>query len=352
MKKRILSLVLALMLCLAVFAGCGQNATEPSTGNEDEKVYRIAVLLSGYRGDGAYNDYIYQGVVNAEKDLPVEIKFLETTEAADWESNLIAMASDGYDLVVGASNQYQDIILKQAPNFPDVKFAMIDGSVDLDNVVSVSFSFADGGFLAGAAAAILANSPNVPGITGSKTVGFVGAMEIPILQEFYNGYEAGVHYIDPEIRVLSAYAGSFGDPLKGKELAYAQFEQGADLIVQSAAGTGNGVMEVALEKGKFVIGLDVFEQGAYLDTMMTNVYRHIDEALYNVIKSVVDGTYEGGTHILHEASAGLVSLYKWDNFKRILGNDFPEELETKINEIEQKFIDGEFVVENGIVIIK
>lgn len=351
MKKRIVSLVLALMMCLAIFAGCGEKPAGPTTG-DDEKVYRIAVLLSGYRGDGAYNDYIYQGVVNAEKDLPVEIKFLETTEAADWESNLIAMASDGYDLVVGASNQYQDIIQKQAPNFPDVKFAMIDGSVDLDNVVSVSFSFADGGFLAGAAAAILANSAKVPGITGSKTVGFIGAMEIPILQEFYNGYEAGVHYIDPDIKVLCAYAGSFGDPLKGKELAYAQFEQGADVMVQSAAGTGNGVMEVALEKNKFVIGLDVFEQGTYLDTMMTNVYRHIDEALYNVIKSVVDGTYQGGTHIVHEASSGLVSLYKWDNFKRILGDKFPEELETRINELQQKFIDGEIVVENGTVVVK
>lgn len=357
MKKRLLSIVLILSLSISILAGCSKNGAStndtpnPSDSDKD-KTYRIAVLLSGYRGDGAYNDYVYAGVQQAEEKLPVEVKFIESNEAADWENNLIAMATEGYDLVMGASNQYQDIVQKQAPNFPNVKFALVDGFVDLENVVSVTFSFPDGAFLAGAAAAIIANNSEIPGISGSKTVGFVAGMEIPIMQQFYAGYEAGVHYIDPSIKVLSAYAGTFNDPLKGKELAYAQFDQGADVIVQSAAGTGNGIMEVALEKGKYVIGLDVFEQGPYIDTMATNVYRHIDEAVYNIIESVVQDKYEGGVQKVNEAANGMVSLYAWDNFKRIIGDKFPADLETKIDELEQMFMDGKIVVEDGVVVVK
>lgn len=211
MKKRIFSIILILSLVTSVLAGCSKKSTDDKndSNSDADKTYRIAVLLSGYRGDGAYNDYVYQGIQQAEEKLPVEVKFIESNEAADWENNLIAMAAEGYDLVMGASNQYQDIIQKQAPNFPDIKFALVDGSVDLDNVVSVTFSFPDGGFLAGAAAAIMANNTDIPGISGSKTVGFIAGMEIPIMQQFYAGYEAGVHYIDPSIKVLSAYAGTF-----------------------------------------------------------------------------------------------------------------------------------------------
>lgn len=357
MKKRLLSIITILSLLVVLLAGCSNNSQKPDdtqgdAGTNSDKTYRIAVLLSGFRGDGAYNDYVYEGIKKVESELPVEVKFIESSEAADWENNLIAMATEGYDLVMGASNQYQDLILKQAPNFPDVKFALVDGVADLENVVSVTFSFADGGFLAGAAAAILSKNTDVPGITGSNTVGFIAGMEIPIMQDFFAGYEKGVHYIDPSINVLSAYAGTFNDPLKGIELAHAQFDQGADVIVQSAAGTGNGIMEVALERGKYVIGLDVFEKGTFVDTMMTNVYRHIDEAVYNIIESVVLDEYEGGKQIVHEAASGLVSLYSWDNFKRVIGDKFPEELETKVDELEQMFIDGKIVLEDGVVIVK
>jgi len=132
------------------------------------------------------------------------------------------MASSGYDLVIGVSTQFQEIIKRNAPNFPNTKFALIDGVVNQDNVASAIFAQNEGSFLAGAAAAMFTKHDEIDGVNSENIIGWVGGMDIPVLHDFLVGYKQGAKYIDPDMEILVSFAGTFNDPLKGKELTLSQ----------------------------------------------------------------------------------------------------------------------------------
>ena len=81
---------------------------------------------------------------------------------------------------------------------------------------------------------------DIEGVNEDAIIGWVGGMDIPVLHDFYTGYEQGAKYINPDITILQAFAGNWSDPLRGKELTLAQYEQGADIVMNVASGTGAG----------------------------------------------------------------------------------------------------------------
>lgn len=249
MKRRVLAAAMA-----AIMGIMGTGMTVYADGEEPLKV---ALVYSGFLGDKSFNDLAHEGAQKAIEDFGVEVQELESGEAADWEANFVAMADAGYDLVIGVSTQFSEIMKKHCPDYPDTKFAMIDGVSDAgDNVVSTLFAQNEGSFLAGAAAAMLTTKTDIPGINDKKIIGWVGGMDIPVLHDFYVGYEQGAKYIDPDIEILQSFAGTFTDALKGKELANAQINQGADVVMNVANITGMGVLEAASEQGVYAIGVD------------------------------------------------------------------------------------------------
>ena len=77
-------------------------------------------------------------------------------------------------------------------------------------------------------------------INSEKVVGAVMGMDVPLLRAVVAGYEAGARYYDSEVQVISSTVGSFGDPGKGKEMATAQYNQGADIILNGAGRLRHG----------------------------------------------------------------------------------------------------------------
>ena len=47
-------------------------------------------------------------------------------------------------------------------------------------------------------------------MTKSNKIGFVGGMEIPVIERFHAGFLAGVEAVNPDITVDVQYTGSFG----------------------------------------------------------------------------------------------------------------------------------------------
>jgi basic membrane protein A len=215
MKKKVFSLLLASAMVLSL-AACGGAPAEEPAGDEAAKT-KVAIVFSGNLGDKSYNDSCYAGAEQAVADFDVDLKVLEGTEASEWEANLLAVAEEGYDLIICSSSNFQEYLIEHAPNYPDTKFAIIDTTVEGDNIVSVSFAQNQGSFLAGAAAAMFTTKTNVPGVNEESTIGWVGGMDIPVLHDFFIGYEQGAKYINPDIQILQSFAGTWNDPLKGKE---------------------------------------------------------------------------------------------------------------------------------------
>src|SRR5690606_17170145 len=206
----------------------------------------------GGRGDLSFNDMAALGGDRAVRELGVRLTEGESASTAAFLPNLRALArSRQHDLIVGVGFLIQDAMAQVAEEFPNQKFALIDGFVDPPNVMSISFADHEGSALVGALAAITALE------YGGDTVSIVLGIEIPILLRFEIGYRAGVrwavdrwnemHGTNESVEVLHVYTGAFDDPARGKTAAEAMLGRGAVVIYQVAGATGLGVFEAVEE---------------------------------------------------------------------------------------------------------
>jgi basic membrane protein A len=201
-------------------------------------------------------------------------------------------------------------------------------------VASLVFREHEGSFLVGAIAGL---------ITRTDRVGFVGGMEIPLIHKFEVGYSEGAQYVNPDCEVLVAYAGSgpeaFHDPVKGKSLALSQFDRGADIIFQAAGSTGNGVIDAAQERGLFAIGVDANQNYMAPGNVLTSMVKRVDVSVYSIIRDMMEGRFEGGTHVYGLEVDGVG--YALDEYNEDL---IPPEVLARVDEIKQDIIAGRITV--------
>ncbi len=304
------------------------TVASPPAGAQMKK-YKIGLVYDvGGRGDLSFNDMAAAGLDKATKAFAgkLETKELEPTAGGENREELLRLlAGEKYDLLLGIGFLFTDSITRTAKDFRGVKFAIVDGFIpDQPNVVSLLFKEEEGSFLVGAAAALKSK-------TGK--IGFVGGMKIPLIEKFEAGYIAGAKYVKKGITVYSDYAGTTGeafrDPVKGKELATAQYDRGADIIYHASGGTGIGVFEAAVIKKRMAIGVDADQsltvkpdQRAQILTSMT---KRVDVAVYETIRSVLDGTYKAGirTFGLKESGVG----YAQNQYNKAMIGDIVPRLE-------------------------
>ncbi len=358
-KLKFLSLVLAgAMLVTTAFTGCGNsnsasssNASAASaasgTSTTSGKKIKVALVLTGSLGDKSYNDSCYAGLQRAQKKYGIEVKVLESNNSSDWPTNLISMASAGYDLVIASSTQLEDTLKKEAPNFPDVKFGIIDDEVKGDNVISAIFAQNQASFLVGAAAAMATtNTKAFANMNDKKIISAVGGMDIPVIHDFMVGYEQGAKYIDSDMEVLVSYAGNFNDPVKGKELALAQFNQGSDIVFNVAASTGLGAMEAASTNNKYSIGGDTNEDSMYPGSVLISELKNVDVATYMMAQEVCENKFKAGVVKLNIKNGG-VGCSDMSVMKEKLGDKFPEEIPEKLAQITADMKSGKIVVKHA-----
>jgi basic membrane protein A len=336
LKKKSLLIVALCLLVSCLFALPALAANKPM---------KVALVLAGFLGDKSFNDSAYQGLEKAKKDFGIELKVMESKNPADWESNLIAMASSNYDLIIAASTQIAELVNKHAKEFPNVKFGVIDGAVKAPNVESIVFAQNEGSFLAGAAAALFTTHKEIPGVNDKKIIGWVGGMDIPVLHDFLVGYQQGAKYIDPQTKVLVSFAGTFNDPLKGKELTLAQYDQGADIVMNVASNTGNGILEAAKDAKKYAIGVDLDQDTIYPGRILTSMLKRVDQASYQLVKDVAKNTFKGNKVVELGIADGGVGLTDMSVMKKALGSKFPEEILKKIQALTEDVKSGKIKVE-------
>ncbi|HET6229797.1 MAG TPA: BMP family ABC transporter substrate-binding protein [Longimicrobiaceae bacterium] len=343
--KRLLILVgvlLAVHLGL-LFVRRGAASTE-GTGNGP----RVGIVFDvGGRGDKSFNDGAYLGGTRAEKDLAARVRFIEPGEGSDREAGLRLLAAEGSDMVIGVGFIFTDDLNALANEYPKVHFAGVDYAVATDsagnplppppNVEALKFREEEGSFLVGALAALAG---------GSKTVGFVGGMDIPLIHKFEAGYRAGVKYVCPDCRVLSGYAGvtpeAFRNPGKGKELALSQYGAGAKVIFHASGSTGLGVFEAARQTGNYAIGVDADQYSEAPGHVMTSMVKGVDAAVFDAIQTAKNGTFRGGVRSFGLKENGVGYVY--DEHNRSL---IPDAVRARVEQIRQDIIAGRIKVPNG-----
>jgi basic membrane protein A len=342
MSKRFLFIMLSVVLVLGlstnVFAGA--------------KLKVGMVFDIGGKGDQSFNDSAYRGLQWASK-LGVSHVEIEPGADADRETGLRMIAGQGFDLVIGVGFLFTDAIVAVADEFPDTKFAIVDGFIpDKPNVSSLLFTEHQGSFLVGMIAGMKTHAD------GKKAVGFVGGMDIPLIHKFEAGYKAGVAYANPGCKVLSDYAGTapsaFADPVKGKELALAQIDRGAHVIYHASGLTGAGVFEAGKERKTYVIGVDsnqnhlghIKETGENFG--LTSMLKQVDVAIYLTIKDLLDGKFKAGVRSFTLGDTATVDgktyhgvYYAMDDYNKALVS---KSMIEQVSDAEKKILSGEIKV--------
>jgi basic membrane protein A len=302
------------------------------------------VLDIGGLGDKSFNDGADRGAVRAERELGAHVRLIEPGEDADREAGLRLLAAEHMDLVTGVGFIFTDDVTQLAKEYPNVNFAVVDYSVATDragnpiapppNVAALKFKEEEGSFLVGALAAM---------VGGSKKVGFVGGMDVPLIWKFEAGYRAGVKYVCPDCTVIVQYAGvtpaAFRNPGKGKELALSQYQQGANVIYHASGATGLGVFEAARQAGKLAIGVDADQYDEAPGHVLTSMVKGIDVAVYDMVKRVRDHAFKGGIYTYGLAENGVGYVY--DEHNRAL---IPDSVRAKLEQIKTDIIAGKIKV--------
>jgi basic membrane protein A len=334
---------MALAACASDEPGAsgGSGASESEGGGGEELLIGLAYDTGG-RGDRSFNDSAYAGASAAAEEFGGEVRELSPNSDASNRADLLTqLAEDGYNPVIAVGFAYGDVIADVVEQYPETTFAIVDSSVaeiGADNLTGLLFAEEQGSFLAGVAAALK---------TESDSVGFVGGVDIPLIQKFQAGFEAGVEAVDPNIEVDVQYiapAGDFSgfnDPARGQIVAQGMYDGGADIVYHAAGGSGIGVFQAAAASDGLAIGVDsdqyeTVDDPALKEVIMTSMLKRVDNAVEGFVGQFVEGEAPAGEDVVNDLSTDGVGL-------STSGGQI-DDIQGEIDEYKQQIVDGEIEV--------
>lgn len=260
-----------------------------------------AVVYSvGGKFDGSFNEAAYTGVQRFIEETGESVAEFEIERQAQSEQALRSFAQRGYSPIVAIGFTHAAALAKVAPQYPETNFTLVDSVVEAPNVQSVVFREQEGSYVVGLLAAMASRS---------HVIGFVGGMDIPLIRKFACGYIQGARSADPQVKVLVNMTGptpaAWSDPVRGGELARSQIEQGADVIIQAAGGTGTGVLQAAADAKVLGIGTDSNQNGLHPGRVLTSMRKRVDTVVYDNFMAAREDSWQPGIHVLGLAEGGL-----------------------------------------------
>jgi len=313
---RATALVAGLAATAMALSACGGSgaSTSPGASSGSATAGGISVGLAydiGGRGDKSFNDSAAKGLDQAKTELGATVQESEAQPNetdADKEDRLRTLAEQGAKAVIAVGFAYSGPLAKVAPDYPNVKFAIVDDAAAKgNNVTNIVFAENEGSFLVGAAAALK---------SASGTIGFIGGVQTPLIAKFQAGYAAGAAAAKPGTKVLVQYLTQapdftgFNDPAKGQTAAGGLLDQGADVVYQAAGGSGSGVFKaVAAKAGAKAIGVDsdqyLTADPAVQQVILTSMVKNVNVGVFDFIKSVSGGSVKAGSTLYDLKNKGV-----------------------------------------------
>ena len=352
-KSTLFKTGLALALTLTLTACGGNKDKGAATDSKDSGAPKEEVKADDYSAalvtdlggidDKSFNQSAWEGLQEWGKDNGKEkgtggFNYYQSNSDSDFSPNLNTAINDGFSTIFGIGFKLQPAVEEIAGSNQDTQFVIIDSVIEgKDNVTSVVFKDNEAAYLAGIAAAQT---------TKTKKVGFVGGQEGEVIGRFEAGFKAGVESVDPEIKIDSQYAGSFGDAAKGKSIAAAMYKSGVDVIFHASGDTGNGVFAEAKDIMKtkpadkvWVIGVDRDQEaeGEYDggNVTLTSTLKGVGTAVNDLATKSQNGEFPGGETIVYGLKDGGVDLTK---------GQLEADVQKSVDEAKEKVVSGEVEV--------
>ncbi len=323
-KKKTFILGTLLLLTVGLTIGCSTNK-QSDTNNKEAKDTKITLVLDkGGVNDESFNQSAWNGAKKAKEDYGVNITYLESNTDADYASNIETAIELDSNLIIGVGFNLTDAIGDAAKNYPDQKFAIIDGSFEEipENVTPILFNEKEAGYLAGVVAAKSMEGDNF---------GFVGGFEIPAVINFKEGFEEGLLSVNKNATLLTQYANSFTDAAKGKIIATHMYSKGVNCIMTAGGGVNSGVYEAASELNKYAVAVDMAQNNISPNVILTSALKNVDVGVCDTIKKLLNSSLKGGEALIYDIKNDGVGFEK----TKLISDDtisFVESQKDKIKE--------------------
>lgn len=323
MKKK-----LAVVLSAAMAVG---TLTVPAVNVAAEGDYKVAIVVDSSISDGGWGASCYQAMLDAAEEMGWETAYTDSVPTSDFVTVMTDYADLEYDLIFAPGNEYTDATQQVAEEYPDTYFCLLNGTLESDNIISVRPDAMQIGYLAGALAGLM---------TQTNNIGFIGGMELDNTKMKLEGFEAAAKKVNPDVTVSSAYAGSFDDAAKGKEIAGSMISTyDVDIMFGDASAVDSGAREaLAEQENRFSIGqpgdLGASDDAVIACSVVTDNAALIVECMKAVEageygNKIIDGNLEDGCLSVGTFSDTIVS----------------KEIQEKYLEIVEEIKAGTFIAE-------
>ena len=340
MKKLLMLSILAISLAF----GSALWAQTPSA----------VLVVTGQLGDKSFNDSANRGLQGLAA-AGWNTKVIEIgRDQTKWEPTFMDLAeSEEWNLIITNGSNAIETVQDVSKEFADQKFVLYDAEIDkgkYPNIYAISYKQNEGSYVAGALAA-LATTSNMPGANPDKVIGFIGGMQHPVITDFLVGYIEGAKAVEPEIKVIVSYIGSWDDTAKGKEVAMAQFQEGADIVFPAAEQAGLGCVEAAKELGKYIIGVDSDQAMLFKGTdeasanaILTSVLKNVDKSLVRAGQLYTEGKLPFGDFEslgIKEDGAGIA-------YNEYYEKNVPAEIRAKVETAREDVVAGKVAITSAL----
>lgn len=301
--------------------------------------------------DQSFNQAARIGMEQAKEKYPEQFDYeiIEYGFEPVEETILLDVLDSGNFTHVVTPNQFTSHVVEYAPDYQDTKFWVYGDRVDfeendLPNVASFSYLSNEASLLAGYLAGSLTETDVVSVISGQSGL---------VTQDFMVAYAQGAKLANEDTRVLSAYADSWTDIAKVKELAASQGNEGSDVMFQVAGLAGAGVFEYAAESSEDIhtIGVDMDQRAVYTEegrddyaeSIVTSVLSNIDTVILGAVEQELGEGVAYGQQTELGLETDAVGIVRDEAYTEIV----PEETQVAIDELEQQIINDEIEVNSS-----
>ena len=293
------------------------------------------------------NDFLKLGKAGTDRvaeALGGESKTFESTDPTTQRQNLEAAAKEA-TLVVVIGFEFNDMLPEVAAANPEVMFLQVD-SCPFDkmqpNIFCSVFREYEASFLTGAEAALT---------TKTGKVGAIGALDIPFLHRYTDGFIKGAQHVKPDVEIApTLWVGGnnpFSDPARGQQRAAAMLAENADRVLAAGAGSNGGIFEAMQDlEGALAFGVDVNQCVQAPGFVMDNIEKKTDVAVELAVKGIMDGTQQPITALgLKEGGMALTGLGENVADSQCAIADYPDAI-AKIKELRDQIVSGALVIED------
>jgi len=270
---------------------------------------------------------------NAAKDAgEIEYVHSENVSNNDYERVMREYCEAGHKLILGEVFGVEQAARDVARDYPDVAFLMgssFKEDASVPNFAPFDNYIQDASYLTG----LIAGS-----MSETKNFGMVGGYPIPEVNRLMHAFMQGVSEVAPDAKFQVAFIGSWFDPPKAKETAFAQIDAGADILYAERFG----VSDAAKERGILAIGNVIDTQEDYPDTVIASALWDLEPTLARAVSEVKAGTFKAADYGVYSfMKEGGCSLSPLGTFE----DKVPEEVKALVAEKEAAIRSGELVIE-------